>query len=89
MLIVFCISACKKDDFLVQNGTIRYYGDYVDGGCEYVIAFEDSVAYKGINLPSSFEVEGLPVEVTYQEFLESPSCADARVKGVIYVHKIE
>lgn len=82
-------SGCKKAEFEKGVAVITYSGDFVDGGCGWVLQF-GSQEYEPQNLPDTFKQEGMVVNITYKVLDESPACRNlVEVRGVMYIHKIE
>ncbi len=88
--MMIAITGCKKEPFTVRTGYVVWSGDFIDGGCGWLINFHADLQYQPRNMPESFEVDSLPVIVTYRDLKNRPDCLNrSDVDGQIYVHKIE
>lgn len=88
--MLLAVSGCKKEPFTVRTGYVVWSGDFVDGGCGWLISFHADLQYQPRNMPTDFEVDSLPVIVTYRDLKDRPDCLNRTdVDGQIYVHKIE
>ena len=88
--ILIAISGCKKDPFTVRTGYVVWTGEFVDGGCGWIISFQADLQYQPRNMPATFEVDSLLVKVTYKDLKNRPDCLNrSDVDGQIYIHKIE
>jgi hypothetical protein len=83
-------SGCKKEPFLVDTGYVVWTGEFIDGGCGWLVSFPPDIQYQPRNMPDSYLVDSLPVVVTYRDLKNRPDCLNRTdVDGQIYVHKIE
>lgn len=82
-------SSCSKENFRTDVMYSHYSGDFDKGGCGWVLEVDTLNYFEYVNLPAQYEVEGLPLEVTYKIFQDTPDCTNSQfVKGKIYVHKV-
>ncbi len=89
-LVVFTTIGCKKEDFTERTGFVVWTGEFVDGGCGWLISFHTDLNYQPWNLPDSYKVDSLPVTITYKDLEKRPDCLNRTdVDGQIYIHKIE
>ncbi len=88
--MLIAITGCKKDPFVVRTGYVVWSGEFIDGGCGWLINFNPDLQYQPRNMPENFEVDSLLVVVTYRDLKDRPDCLNrSDVDGQIYVHKIE
>jgi hypothetical protein len=83
-------SGCTKEPFSVSTGYVVWTGEFIDGGCGWLISFPPDIQYQPRNMPDAYLVDSLPVVVTYRDLKNRPDCLNRTdVDGQIYVHKIE
>ena len=81
---------CKKEDFKVDVITMHYSGDFVNGGCGWILMKDSLNAFQAANLQDSYKVEGQKYTITYKVLEQSPDCTNSLiVKDVVYLHKVE
>ncbi len=83
-------SGCQKDSFTTRTGYVVWSGEFIDGGCGWLLSFAPDLQYQPRNLPDGYKIDSLLVEVTYKDLKNRPDCLNRTdVDGQIYIHKIE
>jgi hypothetical protein len=89
-MILFATTGCKKENFSERVGFVVWSGEYIDGGCGWLISFHTDLQYQPWNLPDALKVDSVPVRVIYKDLKKRPDCLNRTdVDGQIYIHKIE
>ncbi|CAN5135417.1 hypothetical protein BH09BAC1_BH09BAC1_01000 [soil metagenome] len=90
IMVTMAATGCKKEDYSERTGFVIWSGEFIDGGCGWLLSFPVDMQYQPWNLPDDFKVDSLPVHVTYKDLKKRPDCLNLPdVDGQIYVHKIE
>lgn len=83
---------CKKERFDVTIAFVVNTGEFNDGGCSWMIQIPviPPQLLEPVNLPPSYEVDGLPIRLDYKLLDNTPVCTTLpEVEGQINIHKIE
>lgn len=87
---VLAAAGCKKEPFSERTGFVVWTGEYIDGGCGWLLSFPPDLQYQPRNLPDTYKVDSLPVTVIYRDLKNRPDCANLTdIDGQVYVHKVE
>ena len=83
-------TGCKKENFTERTGFVVWTGEFIDGGCGWIVSFHTDINYQPWNLPDQYKVDSMPVVVTYKDMKKRPDCLNRTdIDGQIYIHKIE
>jgi len=80
---------CSKDELITARGIVEDSGPLSAGFCGWVITIGlDS--YQPDNLPLDFQVDGLPVEITYRIVRTPADCPQTHnYTAVIHLNRIK
>ncbi len=88
VFFIFSQTGCSKDKLPRSTGTIINTGTFATGGCEWIIVI-GAAQYQPRNLPTSFRVNGLEVELTYRLVQSLAECPNPQnYSGLIHVNNI-
>lgn len=75
LLLTFCALVCSScgsdgtEDGIVENGFVQFFEGNGFSACGYVLELGNGTEFRVVlpqNLPGSYQVDGLPVQVNYQ-----------------------
>ena len=89
-VVIISAAGCKKEEFTTRTGYIINSGEFVDGGCGWILSVSAELQYQPNNLPLQYQQDSLAVLVTYKDLNSRPDCpSPANIEDKIYIHKIE